>query len=149
MEIGKVRTAIEKYGKRPDRDAVDILGGVSEDLIHNAEKELGFQFCEDYRDFLSHFGCIDARITFYYGIMIGMTKVIYECVECTKEFFSEHYSGSIPYTTVLTQEDDWEWVVLLDHKSGLVTPYDPFAQELVQEQSLNLEDYLIQRFSGG
>lgn len=147
MNIEKIKEAMERHAKKPYVAGADILGGVSDEHIKNAEQQLGFNFCEDYHQFLSRFGCIDARVVMYFGIVMDDSNGLYDCVTYTKEFFEEHYDGGvIPNTTVLTQEDDWEWVVLLNHETGMTTPYDPFSKNLVPEGSRHLEDYLVAEF---
>lgn len=147
MDIEKIKSALKRYSQTPYVAGADILGGVSDEKIQTAQSQIGFDFCDDYRQFLSEFGCIDARVVMYFGIVLDGNDGLYDCVTYTQEFFQDHYSGFINNTTVLTQEDDWEWVVLLDHRTGMTIPYDPFSKELVADQSLNLEDYLIEQFS--
>ena len=154
LEYAAQHGNIDEYGCFDEDDdyspAIVINGGVGVEDISRAERVFGFSFCEDYREFLLNFGSI-VRLPgdLYSGILAERHRApgylpggaLYSE---TQIFFTNIYEGpELESATLFLNEQD-EWYVIIDHSKGLATPYDPFAKNLVYDQSLSLEAFLLE-----
>lgn len=146
MNVKAIKDAIDSLNKVRGFSCAEILGGVSGDVIDAACEKTGYVFCEDYREFLREFGHIDKGVIQICGITNYGGPIQHTYHFITEEFFNERVDFRLSNTTVLYEDGDFEWVLLLDHNSGVVTPYDGLAKAMVHECSSNLEDAILEQF---
>ena len=147
MNVTKIWDLIKRVNSHVNKNGnihvVDVVGPGTEDQIKIIERELEISLCADYKDFILEFGvinyCRDESIE-------GAFKIDDERYEGvvveTKEFFEKVYKSVIPNTTVLVNIHE-EWYVLLNHSTGITTPYDPFSKEFVTHRNEPFEEFII------
>lgn len=124
-------------------NVIRVLGGVSSAIVSSYEKQLNVTFCQDYVDYLINFGQIESSLFMLFGINIYKGSVIAPVLDQTDHFFQDVLERELGNTTVLANEGEDEWFLLLDHTKAVVTPYDPFSGEFVSSQSLTLEECIL------
>jgi hypothetical protein len=145
MNVKAIKDAIDNLNKSRGFSCAEILGGVSDDVIDIACEQTGYVFCEDYREFLRECGHIDIGTVQICGITNYGGPIQHTFQFITEEFINKRNGFRFPNTTLLYEEGDFEWVLLLDHNTGVVTPYDGLAKAMVHEQSSNLEDAILKQ----
>ena len=117
-----------------NQDDIIITGGVKEEIIHNLEKELGFKFREEIREYLSKYGIIMG-----YGVeMLGCGKngessLIRDTQRFRKVGLEEEY-------IVIRNVD--EWIYCFNNNDGKISSWDRIERNhLIKTNSF--EQYIL------
>lgn len=146
MNIQRISDMIEKVRlTRQNQNIVYVSGGAPDNQISSNEGRLSFPFHSDYIDYLRTFGQIESHTFIIFGALGRQADgdedpVLFE----TEEFFRNHPSCEAEGLTLLLNDQD-EWFVLMNHRSGMTMPYDAIAKKFVTDMEKPLEDFIMEQ----
>lgn len=147
MDLVKLDKTIRKM-RQVDKNSTYVCAWdldnslVSNDEIEKIESILGFSLCDDYKKYLKTWGHIITLDLVVTGMFLDNGRVATPFFESTQSFFDKYFGGNSDGCTVIGISEDQEWFYILEHKSSLVTPFDPFAKKYVENLAKPFEKFL-------
>lgn len=126
-----------------DSQEVSIGRRVGQDEIEAAQRLLGFEFCDDYKQFLEQYGNLWLCGEDLKGLIPGDGASTCSDLRYQTNNFKLITGVDPGARTVLVNEND-EWYELIDHTDGKIYAYDPFANKF-KKLFQNLEDAIINK----
>lgn len=127
--MNKIETIIDSFKRKR------FTGSVSDEVIENAEKELGLSFSSEYINLLKGYGSLCVKGEEFLGIDINS----YDVVKATNK--ARNASSDFPQNMYVVEDMAIDGILLLQKTTGEIYTYQP--NQSLQKVTDSFADYLL------